>query len=1103
MLGQRVLVIAAGCLATTSFAYKVAGQAHFAESFAAIGDGNGAQGGPPTLVGRGWIFRNQSNPIGVSPYWTEFGAEWGHSGSALGHGGFSFWQNNTSRLSAWIVLPAIPNQITGDPLNFWTSAPTNAFGTNNCSLEVRYSPSGGTSTGSGPTGIGSFTQLLATIPGTGGHAWTERTYALPGSGRIAIRMMLGPYPMSFPFTGSFLIDTLRVGNPPPPPYPIPQSGETVRWTISHSPVALTRDATGQNPRIPAGATLIVDPGVEVRIASGTQFEIAGSVQLTGSMGQNVLIRGTGSVRVLRDGLLTGTFADVQSFTDLVYGARASFADSAFSDPSHPTTFSYDSAGDIGHRFFDGNLDYARQVLSLTGCTFGQGCEVSLLRGWLAARDCTFTRGGVVSAMPGPTGGEAMFVVGNSILDNITVNEAYIDLTHDHSQYRYIGNINVNGNPDGPGIRLAGGGNYLINEDVVLTGHRWPVQFGSNSAGILPGSVLPATGNQLNEIPTGLDAAPIDERVFWADTGLPYVVARDGALRGQITILPGVTVKLLPDAVFFFDTDSNGAAMPIFLGEPERPIRFEPYIPGTQWYSLPIGTTSVFGTRWDWCEFEGARFGVGTTSMPLALDNCSFIDNTRAIYSESIVSLRKCTFENNVFSYTGERFAPLHTVQGFLDANHPANPNTFVSNNGDPAPDFFGSFLPNGGLIARARHNSLENTDSDVRNNWWGTPTGPHEARNPGGTGDAVHFGIDVGGFLLPFMTEPPTTNPPPVVRYLTERTTVVPGERIHVQWTARDDGTIATQRVYYSPDSNADDSMQFHAEVPPTARSFEWTVPTIGTPANGADQFFRVVATDDLGQEGIADIALKISNPAPFTGSMTPSTTIPSILRPGESQPACASVAGTLGSIYASIELDNDDSGTSLGGAFITAGQACTVLPAQIPDASTDRARIRFDATASLNQVRSYYGPYFSIRPDPILGDAAPEVSLTSSHGGHTYAGGSVVEVAWTASDDEALRGFDIRASYDGGTRWFVVARGLPADARSFAWQLPASSGVPRANVRVVAKDVRFQNTSAESGAFAISAGDWPMPCTADFNADGAANSQDFFDFVSLFFAGC
>jgi hypothetical protein len=1078
-------------------AAPVLGQANFTESFQGVGDGESGPGGPASLAARGWIFRNQSSPVGVSPYWTEFPG-WGHAGSALGHGGFSFWQNANSRLSAWLILPAIPNQIAGDPLDFWTSAPTNAFGDNNCSLEVRYSPSGGTSTGSGPTGVGSFTQVLATIPGTHGHPWTERNIPLPGTGRIAFRLLLGPYPSSDLFTGSFLIDSLRVGNEPAPPFPMPTPGQTVHWTSAHSPVNLARDGTGQNPRIPVGATVIVDAGVEVRVAGGAQLEVGGALRLEGAAGQQVRLRGPGSIKLLRDASLAGTFVDSQLFTNLVYGAKASFADSAFSDPSVPTGFSYDSAGDIGHRFFDGNLDYARQVLSLARCTFGQGCEVALLRGWLAARDCT--RGAVVTTDLDPSGGEAMYIVGGSILDNVTADESHIDLFHDRMQRRYLGNIRATGNQRGPGISIGGGASYFIDGDVTLAKNKWPLAFGSNSAGILPGSVLPASGNEFNEIPTGADNAPLDENVVWADAGIPYVVYQDGALRGRITMLPGVDVRLMPDAVLFFDTDSNGVSQPVFLGEPGRPVRFTPYTPGTRWYSIVMGGVASFGVRWDWCEFEGGRFGVGSSQAPLALDNCVFRNNTRALYTESLASLRKCTFENNVFSYTGERFAPVHEVRGFLDANHPTNPNTFINNRGNPAPDFFGSFLPSGGLIARARHNSLENVDSDVRNNWWGTPTGPREARNPGGTGDAVFFGIDTGGFLLPFLTQAPTSNPPPVVRFVTEGTTVVPGEKVHVQWTARDDGSITAQRLYYSPDSNADEAMQLLAEVPADARSFEWNVPAIGTPANGADQYIRVVAVDNLGQEGIADVPLKVTNPAPFTGTLTQDPAYPSVVRPGDSMATCAAAAGMLGSMYASIELDNDGTGVSLGSLFVSAGHACTVLQAQMPDVSTDRARIRFDATGSLNQVRSFYGPYFSIRPDPMLGDAAPAVQLTSAHTGQAYPAGSTINLTWAASDDEGLRAFDIRASFDGGRRWFIVARDLPGDARAYGWRLPASEGVSHVKVRIVAKDRRFQNTSAESGAFAISPGGWPVPCRADFNRDGAVGSQDFFDFLQAFF---
>ncbi len=1074
-------------------------QANYSESFQGVGDGESGIGGPSTLSSRGWIFRNQSRGgPGISPYWTEF-AGWGQSGSGLGHGGFAVWQNNQSKISAWALLPAIPDQVAGDPLSIWTSGSQNSFGENPATLEIRYSPTGGTSTGTGENAVGDFTQVLATASGP--HAWTQRLVTLPGNGRIALRLVMGPGSSSQVFGGTMLIDSLQVGNPPPPPHPMPAAGQTVHWTMAHSPVQIARNGAGQSPILVAGGTVIVDPGVEVRFASGAQLEVRGTIELAGTAAQPVRLRGPGSPVVQNGGLLSGLHVDVQSFTDVTAGGKVVYVDSAFTDPSVPTGFSYDSAGDIGQRFFGGDLSTQRQIVSLTRCTFGQGCSIALQRGWLAARDCSFFRGGQVHVGNDPVGGEAMMVWGSAILENVTVQEAYIDVFMDKKQRRFIGDVSVTGNARGPGIRLQGGASYLIEDSVTLQGNKWPVNIGRNSAGILPGSVLPATGNEFNEVPDTDDAAPMDEDVVWANAGIPYAVTENNTTHGRITILPGVTVKIAQDVSFFFDTDSHGVAGPIFLGEPEQPILFTSYEPGTQWYSLAVGNVKWFGARWDWCIFEHSRFGVGFHGMPLSIDNSIFRNNHRAVWTGSYFSPRKCTFENNVYSITGEDFAPNHTIGGFLNANHPANPNSFINNNGTPDPDyFFNTFLPDGGLIARATHNSLENTDSDVRNNWWGTPTGPSEHRNPGGQGDAVFFGLHAGGYLLPFLTEPPTSNPPPVVRFVTPHQEAVPGEKYVVQWTARDDGSITAQRVYYSPDSNTDHQMQLLAEIPASARSYEFTVPSIGTPPNGADQFLRVVAVDDLGQEGIADLPMKITNPAPFTGTLTPDPAVAGEHRPGELLPACAAYSGVVGSVYVALEFDNDETSQSLGGAFVENGLMCNILGAAMPDISTDRARFRFDATGTLNQVKSFYSPWFSIRPDPLLGDAAPQVSLTSNHTGQSYAGGAVVNIAWTASDDEALRSFDIRASYDGGTRWMIVARDLPADARSYAWRLHDSQGIPQVKLRVVAKDRRFQNSSAESGEFEITQGGF-TGCVVDLNDSGSADVPDIFSFLSMWFA--
>ena len=1086
-------------------------QANYSESFSNLGSSTASSGGPSALVSRGWIFRNQSRVAGtgVSPYWSEFGS-WGQTGSSLSHGQFATWQNSSSKVSAWAILPAIPNQQAGDPLKFWTGAGATVFGTNNATLEVRYAPSGGTGTGSGENDVGSFTTLLMTIPAAGGHPWTERTVNLPGSGRIAFRLVMGAGPTSDVFQGSINIDSLQVGTPPAPPYPVPAAGQTVHWTPAHSPVQIARNGAGQNTLIPADATVIVDPGVEVRVARGAALEVAGTLQFAGSSAAHASLSSAstgagsvGAVTVLKGGSLSAAFVDVQAFTDLIFGAKAAFADCTFVDPSLPTGFSYSGAGDIGHRITDGNLDYARQVLRLERCAFSQGCSVALLRGWLSARDCSFTRGGVVTTNPGPVGGEALFVIGHADLRNVSVVDAFVDLVEDHAQRRFVGDVSVRGNVFGPGLRLEGGASYLIDPSVALQDNMWPVNFGIRSAGILPGSVLPSAGNQFNEIPDTDDTSPLDERVVWADAGIPYVVSRSDVSHGQITILPGVTVKMQAGQGLFFDTDSHGVAQPIFLGEPGRPVRFIPYDPGVQWSGIGIGDTRWLGTRWDWIEVEHARFGVGSVSLPIAIDNSIFRNNLRALGGASAMTIRKCLFENNVYAYSGEQFAPVHEINGFLDANHPANPNSFINNNGNPGPDYQFSYLPGGGLLARSVHNSIEQTDSDARNNWWGTDSGPFNAvLNPTGQGDSVYFGNDPGGFLLPFLTQPPSTNPPPVVRFITPPLTpAIPGEKIIVQWRAQDDTQITTQRVYFSSGTNLDESMHLLAEIPASARSFEWTVPSIGTNISGAEPFLRVVAVDNLGQEGIADLVAEISNPSVFSGVVTPAPAVTGTLQPGAAVPVCFTTTQFGVALNAAIELDNDETAISLGGVGAAAGVNCMALASQIPDVSTDRARIRYDLVASRNQVKSFYGPYFSIRPDALLGDLPPSVQLTADPTGQAFPAGSSVPLTWTASDDEALRAFDIRASFDGGTRWFIVARDLPPDARSFNWTLPASSGIDGVRVRVVAIDRRFQNSSSESGPFSIQAGEAVTRCSADADGVPGVTVADLFTFLDAWFA--
>ncbi len=70
----------------------------------------------------------------------------------------------------------------------------------------------------------------------------------------------------------------------------------------------------------------------------------------------------------------------------------------------------------------------------------------------------------------------------------------------------------------------------------------------------------------------------------------------------------------------------------------------------------------------------------------------------------------------------------------------------------------------------------------------------------------------------------------------------------------------------------------------------------------------------------------------------------------------------------------------------------------------------------------------------------------------------------------------------------------MPAGATGYDWRLPPSSGIADVRVRVVARDLRFQNSSATSGAFVIAPGTGSS--IGDLNCDEQVNFGDINPFV-------
>ena len=333
-------------------------------------------------------------------------------------------------------------------------------------------------------------------------------------------------------------------------------------------------------------------------------------------------------------------------------------------------------------------------------------------------------------------------------------------------------------------------------------------------------------------------------------------------------------------------------------------------------------------------------------------------------------------------------------------------------------------------------------------------------------GDPVAGAIAFKPFLK---AAPNMANNPPVVRMIPFGfswygiTTIIrppefmahTGEKVVLRWIVSNSTTVARQRVLLSPATSNFDVFSAQPvvladNIPPTVNSLEVTIPRVSFQPTNIPQFIRIVAIDSSDQQGWDQTPLvvpsrRITGNIKITSNYSGQTFIG-----GHPAPAIEwTGSANGGSTEAFIFLESDGGLVSLFGGN-----------AALPILSTDSARLAVLSSSNSNDIEWFFSDtYFSIRPDPALGLKAPVVHLTSPAPGSTFAGGSVVPLAWMASAQQGLRSFDIQVSTNGGETFHLIKTDLPANARSFNWRLPASSGIADVRVRVIARDKLFQNS--------------------------------------------
>lgn len=1002
------------------------GQASFQEDFESV-NGSPLNFELQVLIDQGWIFRNQSEPIdGAS--WSpgdEFGTQAFDGTGYLISSGLAT-EFFGGELSTWAILPELDGQQSGDIFTVWVAG-GGAF-SNPTYFEIRYAPTG-TSSGSLADDIGDFTQELyfAELP-IAAQGYQRVEVVVPGDGRIAMRFH-APFIRTFAGGGATIaIDTVSVGPVADDPcgVPVPDPGETVIWAAADGPFVVCQDIT-----IPEGGRVEIEPGTTVDLSGGT-LRIEGELFGDASGDSPIVITGT-------SGFTTGLTAAVRGQIEL-HNAQINTR--------------LGIAGIYaGVRIFDSSMGSLMEMTGVGGFVEIDGCHFDAgnlggfggLAGMIKLTNSTFSNGASVG------------IAGLVNIDHVTVDGGLLNIASESQAHPILlNNITVVNNTSGPGLRISGP-NFLLGDNVTLTGNLYPLEMDFSAAGLLPSSKLPESGNINNYIP--VSHLGFAQHRYWANTGIPYVVGEFPQIYGgSLTVAPGTNIKFLPDAGAFI----IGDATLNLRGTREDPILLESFYQNLRWFGLKW--VDDFDARARHTIFDGGQISVQSDGGYMDLIHTTVrnsLEGTASVTGGIVRLFGSEIIDNDIGMVT--------TTSGRIEADGFVTPSIFEGNS-----------------VAVEYNNT--NGIPFMRNNWWGDPTGPSSPLHPTGQGDVVED-VHPAGFT-PFLMAPPILDDEyPIVEMEPVYFTMLKGDKTILRWTSSDDDEIVEHRVQFA-DHDFPNEFQTIAVLAGDEFTYEFTAPSV-LPNNlyPTPSAIRIVAIDSAGQESWDKSQLRIPYQEDWT-VVTQDIPLPATLvRPHENIDICWFPGGSA-SVY--VFMDGISISDSAGGAG-----SCLAIGATLPYSSTDTARILVATSFGAGgRVHYSFSDYFSIRPDERMGDEPPLVEITSPMPGVNFVSQGVIPVRWNASDDERLRSFNIQASYDGGRTWPSVVRNLPTDARAFDWQLPESTGIDDVRVRVVAFDHRFQDSSDTTGAFSIAA---TNPCTADLNGDGILNFFDVSAFLNAF----
>jgi hypothetical protein len=363
---------------------------------------------------------------------------------------------------------------------------------------------------------------------------------------------------------------------------------------------------------------------------------------------------------------------------------------------------------------------------------------------------------------------------------------------------------------------------------------------------------------------------------------------------------------------------------------------------------------------------------------------------------------------------------------------------YSTDGGATYPNAIATGITNSGTFAWTVPNAVGNT---VRV----SVTARDAAAQSGSDSSAANFAITPEG-VAPVVT---VTAPNTAVSWAT-------GTHHDITWTATDNTSVQSVDIDLSTNGGTSYPSNIATDIA-NAGTFDWLV---ASSVIGATNRIRVTAHDPYNNTAndVSNVNFTITDGSAPAVALT----IPDggeVWSIGSSQTITWSASDNVA--VASVDLAySTNGGTSFPNVIASAIANSGSRAWTIPNTPSTTVRVRIIARdAAGNTARDSSSLNFT-----IVDDVAPVASLTSPNGGESWAGGSVHAITWTATDNVAVTGVDLRYSTDGGANYSTTIATNIANSGSFNWTVPGTLGTAY-RIQVVARDAASQTGSDNSDA--------------------------------------